>query len=306
VSLGALAGAIAPTLLFVGIGVALRVFGALKSDESRTLNAVIVHVALPALIFTTVAKAPLSMELLRAAGVAWAVSLAALSVAWEVAHVLRLPPKTAGAFVLVAALGNTGYLGYPIVRALLGAGQLPAAVFYDVFGTVTVLFTLGIAVAARYGEHEGRINVVKELLTFPAMIALLVALAYRFLPLPAGVSTVVMEWTGVAANMAVPLIMISLGVSLEFGAIKEQWASLGAASAIKLVMLPTLAVAVATIMRDTSGMRLFALEAGMPSMMLSLVVGQRFKLDTGFIASAILLTTIGCLITIPLAQLLLP
>ena len=45
---------------------------------------------------------------LRVAGIAWAVSLAALSVAWEIAHVLRLPTKTAGAFVLVAALGNTG------------------------------------------------------------------------------------------------------------------------------------------------------------------------------------------------------
>lgn len=302
----ALLGAIAPILLFVGIGVALRLFGVLHRDEGRTLNSVIVYVALPALIFTSVAKAPLSFELLRAAGVAWAVSLVALSVAWEIAHVLGLPPRTAGAFVLVAALGNTGYLGYPVVRALLGDSALPAAVFYDVFGTVAVLFTLGIAVAARYGEHEGRVNVLWELLTFPAMIALLVALAYRFIPLPVAVSTAVMDWAGVAASMTVPLIMVSLGVSIEFAAIRGQWAPLGAAAGIKLLLAPALAVAVAVVAKDTSGMRLLALQAGMPSVMLSLVVGQRFKLDTGFIAAAILVTTIGCLVTIPLVQLLLP
>ena len=32
---------------------------------------------------------------------------------------------------------------------------MPPAVFYDVFGTVAVMFTIGIAIAAHYGEHEG-------------------------------------------------------------------------------------------------------------------------------------------------------
>ena len=305
-SFAALVGAIAPVLAFVGIGVALRRFGVLRREDAKPLTGVIVYVALPALIFTSVARAAFSLEFLKAAGVAWAVSLAALSVAWEVAHALNLPRRTAGAFVLVAALGNTGYLGYPVVRALLGEGALPAAVFYDVFGTVAVLFTLGIAVAARHGEHEGRLNVLKELFTFPAMIALLVALAYRFVPLPLVVSNTVMDWTGVAATMAVPLIMVSLGVSLDMTALRGSFKPLGAAAAIKLLLLPVLAVGVATIMRDRSMLHLLALQAGMPSVMLSLVVGERFKLDTTFIAAAILLTTVACLVTIPLVQLLVP
>ena len=305
-SIAALAGAIAPVLLLVGVGMVLRRFGVLRREDSRVLNGVIVYVALPALIFTSVAAAPLSLELVRAAGVAWAVSLVGLAVSWELAHTLRLPPRTAGGFVLAATLGNTGYLGYPIVQALLGPGTLPAAVFYDVFGTVAVLFTLGIAVAARQGEHEGRLNVFKELFTFPAMIALLVALAFRFLPLPSAVSGTVMDWTGIAAKMAVPLIMVSLGVSLDLSALRGSVAPLGALAGVKLLLLPAVAVAVAVMTRDTSGMRVLALQAGMPSMMLALVVGERFKLDTTFIAGAILVTTVFCLATIPLVQLLLP
>jgi predicted permease len=305
-SIATLAGAIAPVLLLVCVGIALRRFGILRSEDSRILNGVIVYVALPALIFTSVAAAPLSLEMVRAAGVAWAVSLAGLTVAWEIAHVLRLPRKIAGGFVLVAALGNTGYLGYPIVQALLGKDALPAAVFYDVFGTVAVLFTIGIAVAARYGDHEGPVNVLKELFTFPAMIALLVALAYRLLPLPAPVSATVMDWAGIAAKMAVPLIMVSLGVSLDFSALRGSLAPLGALAGVKLLLLPALAVAVAMLTKDMGGVRVLALQAGMPSMMLSLVVGERFKLDVAFIAAAILVTTVLCLVTIPVVQLLIP
>ena len=43
----------------------------------------------------------------------------------------------------------------------------------------------------------------------------------------------------------------------------------------------------------------------MPSMMLSLVFGIRYKLDVDFIAAAILVTTVGAVVTVPLAQVLL-
>lgn len=304
-SFGALTAAVAPMLVFVAVGVALRRFGAVQRDGSRVLNAVIIYAALPAFIFDVVVRASLSVGLIEAAAVAWAVSLLGIVLAWEIAiKALHLPPRTAAAFLLVAALGNTGYIGYPVVAALLGQKALPAAVFYDVFGTVAVLFTIGIAIAARYGEHEGRVNAAKELLTFPAVIAMVVALVWRVVPWPAAVSTTVMGWTGLAANMVTPLIMVSLGISLDLSALRGSSASLGAVTGIKLLVLPALAVGIGVIARDTSGLRLLALQAGMPSVMLSLVIGQRFKLDTAFIASAILVTTIGCLVTIPLVQVL--
>lgn len=305
-SLIALIGAIARVLVFVAVGVALRHFGVLRREDAGILHRVIIYVALPALIFTSVVAAPLAPELLRAAAVAWAVSLAGLALAWEFAHVLRLPSKTAGAFVLVAALGNTGYLGYPVVQAVLGKAWLAPAVFYDVFGTVAVLFTLGIAVAARLGEHEGPVNVLRELLTFPAMIAVLVALAYRFVPWPDAVSTTVMDWTGAASTMALPLIMISLGVSLDGGALQGSARALGAVAGVKLLLLPAIAIAIVVLSGNRVDVRMLAMQAGMPSMMLTLVVGERFKLDTGFIAAAILVTTIGCVVTVPLVQLLIP
>jgi predicted permease len=51
-------------------------------------------------------------------------------------------------------------------------------------------------------------------------------------------------------------------------------------------------------------LRVAVLQAGMPSMMLTLVVGERFGLDTDFIASAIFVTTAASAVVLPLVQLL--
>lgn len=310
-SFGLLAKTIVSVLALVGVGAALRATGILKREHSKVLNAVIVYVGLPALIFKSVYTAPLSLDVLRVAGVAWIASLVGLAVAWALAKAMRLPSPSAGAFILVGSIGNTGYLGYPIAKLLLGDVALSRAIFYDVFGTVAVLFTIGIVVASEMGEHdEGKVRVVRELLSFPAMVALLVALAARGLtawvvPLPSGVESAVVEWLGLAGSMTVPLIMVSLGLSLTVQGFRGQPLALGAATAVKLLVVPAAAYAGALLLGESESLRLVVLQGSMPTVMLSLVVGERFGLDTDFIASAILVTTVACVATIPALQLLL-
>lgn len=304
-ALGALAKAILQLLGLAGVGLALRSFGLLKRSDAKVLNAVIVYAALPALIFSRVYVAELSWSYARIVAVAWAVSLACFAVAWIAATALRLPRTLAGGFMIVAAVGNTGYLGYPVAQMLLGDDGLTRAIFYDVFGTVAVLFTVGIAVASRFGDHsEGSISVLRELLTFPAMVALLAALAVRLVPVPEAVEIPVMDWLRLAGSMSVPLIMVSLGLSLSAEGFRAAPAALGSAAAVKLLLAPAAAAAVALALGEQEALRLVVLQASMPTVMLSLVVGERFGLDTGFIASAILVTTVACIATMPLAQMI--
>jgi len=303
-SVGTIVSAIAPILVLAGVGVALRRFGLLRHGDSKVLNVVIVYVALPAMIFNVVAKAPLSVGLLAATATGWATALIGLGLAWVLARALKLPDRVAGGFIIAAAIGNTGYLGYPVVRALLGASWLSSAIFFDVFGSIACMLTVGIAIAAHYGEHEGRVNYARELLMFPAVLAALLALAFRVVPWPVIVSSTVMDWTGFAATMAAPLIMVSLGASLDPKAFRGATASLAVLSGVKLVFLPALAAAIAIAFGMTGSLRLLTLEAGMPSALLTLIVSQRFGLDDSYVAAAGLTTTVLCVITIPLVQLL--
>ncbi|MRR11288.1 AEC family transporter [bacterium] len=286
----------------VGVGTLLRRFGALSHDDARPINSVIVYAGLPALIFRAVHGADLGADLALVAGLAWAVFAVSALVAWWLSRVLRLERHVAGGFVLATALGNTGFVGYPLAEALLGPTGLVRAVFYDVFGTVGALVVVGLFIAEHYGAPGGRrVNPLREVLTFPAVIALAVALALRSVTLPVLVS----DWIDLLANLVVPLIMISVGLSLRPRALRDFAVPLALVAGIKLVLAPLAALALGTlVLSDADAVRAVVLEAGMPSMMLTLVVGARFRLETDFIAAAILVTTVASAVTIPLVQLL--
>lgn len=62
---------------------------------------------------------------------------------------------TTGAMLLAAAFGNVTYLGLPVLEASLGPWSRAVVVQYDLFGTMPLLFTAGIAVARHFGSGEG-------------------------------------------------------------------------------------------------------------------------------------------------------
>ena len=289
-------------LAMVGVGWLLRAFGVLSAADARPIHALIVYVGLPALIFQAIHPASLDVEFAVVALVAWAVFAVTAAVAWALARLMHMPRPVAGGFILAASLGNTGYIGYPVSRALLGDEGLVRAIFYDAFGTVGALLVVGLLIAQRYGEHSGpRVNPLKEVLRFPAMIALAAAFVLRPLPIP----EVVSSGLDALASLVVPLIMLSVGLTLEVRRLADRPAALGSLGAVRLLLAPLVALAVGgLVLDDPAAVRLVVLEAGMPTMMLTIVIGARFGLDTEFLASAVVLTTVASVVTIPLMQLL--
>lgn len=296
-----LAGTILTFVAIVAIGWILRATKLLRAEDARPINAIILYVGLPAFIIRAVHGARLDAELLAVVAVAWAVFGILLLVAWLAARGLKLPSIVAGGFLLVATLGNTGYIGYPIAQAFLGDAALPRAIFYDVFGTVGALLLVGLVIAEHFGGGKGKKkHPVREILGFPAVIALAIGLVTRPIEFP----TVVSDGLAILASLVVPLIMISVGLSLRIGVLRRWALPLAVLTALRLLLAPLLALLFgrALLGGDADALRLVVLQAGMPAMMLALVVGARFELDTDFIASAILVTTVASAVTLPLMQ----
>jgi hypothetical protein len=299
VATGVLASTILTFSAIVGVGALLRATGLLSADDSRPLNVVIIYAGLPAFVFNAVHTADLGPSLWRIVLISWVVFAVVLALAALARRILRLEPARAGGFLIAASLGNTGYLGYPLTAAFLGAAAVPGAVFSDVFGTIVALVLVGLPIAARLGEHEERYpHPVREFLTFPAVIALVVGLAARPVTLPGMVS----NGLELLASMVAPLIMLSVGLSLRPSSIVRSGVPLAVLAAVKLLAAPLLALGVGSLVLAGRPLQVAVLEAGMPSMMLTYVVGERFGLDTEFIASAIFVTTVLSAITVPLMQ----
>lgn len=300
-SVGALIGVIAGVLGYVALGVVLRVTKLLSPEDARPLNTLLIYVALPALVFVTVKSAQVGWELAAIPVLAWALAIAGAVLAWGLSRWLGLAGATAGAFILTAAFGNTGYIGYPLASALLGDAGLLRAIFYDIFGNTAAVVTIGALVASRFGDHDLKVNPLREIVTFPPFIALGLALVLRSVAVPVPV----MDWLDVLGTLVVPLIMVSVGLSLKPAKLKEHLPAASLIAAVKLVVLPLLAWAAGSVLlRDDASLRVLVLEAGVPTMMLTLVIGMRFKLDTDLIASAIVVTALASIVTVPLLQLL--
>jgi predicted permease len=303
-AIGALAQAILGFTAIVGVGALLRAVGLVRREDARPLNAVIIYVGLPAFVFNAVHGADVRLSTLWVVAVAWLVFATVVALALAASRLLHLDQRRAGGFVLAASLGNTGYIGYPLTAALLGVAALPVAVFYDVFGTVFQLVLVGFPLARRFGGgprlSAGRL--ARELATFPALVAAVLALALSAWTVPDPVS----DWLGLLASMVAPMIMLSVGISLRPKAIAHGAAALAVLATLRLLVAPALAALFGTMLvSDPATLRATVLEAGMPSMMLSLAVGERFGLDDDFIASAIFVTTALSALTVPLAQVLL-
>jgi len=296
-------GGVASTILtfaaIVGVGAALRATGLLGSADARPLNTVIVYVGLPAFVFQAIHGAAIGPNLWRVVAVSWVVFASTLLLAFLAEKTLRLPRARAGGFLIAASLGNTGYLGYPLTAALLGAAAVPQAVFSDVFGTVFALVVVGLPIAARLGDHDqGVPSALRELVTFPAVIALAAALLLRPVALP----EVVSSGLGLLASLVAPLIMLSVGLSLRPRSIAHGAGALAVLAVLKLVFAPLVAWGIGSAVLTGTGLSVATLQASMPSMMLTLVVGERYGLDTDFIAAAIFVTTVVSALTIPLVQ----
>lgn len=285
-------------VLIIAVGYLLKRTGFMSHEDVDTLNKLIIYVTLPALIFTTVQGAHLNLALAEMPLFSAGIIVICLAAAFVIGKLIKLPNSLLGSFLLVAAMGNTGYLGFPLTIGLLGQSNLIRAVFFD-FGTVTMMFTAGIFIAKELGDADGKTSVFRDFITFPSVIALVVGLIFNPFHLPLFLDTT-LNYLSLAT---VPLIMLTVGLTLEGKGLGKYALPLAGVLIIKLLMSPLAALAAAKAGGLASAsLQVIVLEASMPAAMLSLVVGLRHKLDTEFISLAIVVSIIVSFVSIPLVQ----
>ncbi|MDP2211194.1 MAG: AEC family transporter [Candidatus Aquicultor sp.] len=286
-------------LILISIGFFSKRAGLLKRADNVVLNNIIVYITMPALIFRAVFESELSLSIIKISLLALIIVAASMLTAFVVGRFARSSRPTFGALLIVAAVGNTGYLGFPLTMEIFGIENLIKAVFYDLFGTVIIFFTAGLIVAGRYGDREGKINMVREILLFPPLLGLVAAFILKSVGLPKFLLDVI----GFLAGATVPLIMISIGLALEVGQVRRYKLELGIVSAIKLFVAPLTALAGATLFGlSRVDLGITVLEASMPAAMFSMIIGLKYGLDNDFLPAAIVTTTMISLVTIPVWQ----
>ncbi len=294
---------IIPIIIMIVIGYSFKRIGILKADHAMALNKIVINIAIPSLIFLAIYDIDLSILPVIAPIPFICILVGILSglIAYVFATIQKYPKKTRWSIVLTAAMFNSGFLGYPVVLGVFGGEGLVRAVFYDL-GSMILFISFGVLLLLIYGGKYT--TILKRALIFPPLWAVALALILNFINFDIGfVVTNTLDYLG---NAAIPLIMISLGLSLEFRGIKENIQAVFSVSIIKLIIAPVIASIIVLILGiDGLERQVTIIEAAMPSAMLSLVLAITYDLDVKTASACIFASTILSLTTIPLILLIL-
>ncbi|HEX4047625.1 MAG TPA: AEC family transporter, partial [Elusimicrobiota bacterium] len=198
--------------VWLAAGLLLRRTVASARAFSR-LNRFIIWFPLPATILLALHALHWDPSYWVPVSMAWLVFLAA-AVFFAAAGRLRgWSPGVVGALIMTAGLGNTSFLGFPLLRALYGERAIPVGVLTDQPGSFLVLSTLGLVAASYYSSGRATLSaVLGRMARFPPMWALAAAVLLRRVPLaPPAVAFLLL-----GNRTLIPLALISVGGALSF------------------------------------------------------------------------------------------
>ncbi len=285
--------------VWMAVGVVLRRAGA-SAAAVAALNRFIVWVPLSAVILRSIHALAWEPSYWIPVSMAWLVFAGSVALFAALSRRMGWGPRATGVLVLTAGLGNTSFIGYPLLRALYGERVMPIAVLTDQPGSFLALSTVGIAAASYYSAGRASAGAIAgRLLRFPPVWALAAAALLRGVAFPeAAVSA--LAWAG---SLLVPLALVSVGAQLRFdpALIRRERVALAWGLGYKLVLAP-LAIAVlfaGLLGQRGEAMRVTVLEAAMGPMITAAIVADEHGLDRELSALMVGLGVPLCLLTVP-------
>lgn len=259
--------AFALILTMLALGLLLQRLRALPENAPEVLNKVVLYVCLPAAVLLYAPRLELGAGVLAVAAVPWALLGVTVLAVSALARALGLRRDEKAVLLLCVALGNTSFLGYPLVSALLGDDALPYAVIYDQFGAFLILSTFGLYVLARYGgDDEPTLRgILRRIATFPPFLAMVFGLTLMPAEPPAWIAGGLQR----LADALLPLVVLAIGLGLTLRMPREELRPLAAGLVLKLGVMPALALLAVVLLPlplDAVARDAVVLESAMPPM----------------------------------------
>lgn len=289
-------------IVALGTGVRRVGLGGLPPEQlRRAITDVVFHVLLPALVLLTLWRADLGWSTFKISALAVSGVLFGLVLSRFLCLLCGLSPQKTAALMLAAAFPNVTYLGLPVLEKTFGPEARSIAIQYDLFACTPLLLTVGIMLAQHYGDRNASTEgTLRRLLKVPPLWAALAAVALNLagVPIPALIEAVLVS----LASAVVPLMLLALGMGLYWPAKGhlEVVAMLNPLM-IQLLLMPLLVWGGSELLGLGGWVQTaVVLEAAMPSMVIGIVLCDRYGLDSALYAMTVTVSTLLSLVTLPL------
>ena len=284
------------------------------------LARVLYLVGIPIGVANFIRKAEFNPSVWLSPVIAWTAVLLAIFLSW---HFLKgsstpRPKSTKASFVLLSYLGNTSYLGFPVILLLpqLGPQYFSSAVLYDILGTLVAGYGLGVFIAgqasrpssegnsstgnrvsesgltmttSKRGSLAAVLDSLTEVAKNPTFYAFFIGLYLKTLTIP--------DWLvsglGAIAWSSIMIALIVMGMRIQQLSSKLNLKLAIQPVLIKTILVPLVLAAALTGFGFEGPQRLvLILQSAMPCGFVSLVLAENYGLDVELTVASILLSCI--------------
>ena len=277
---------IAPIFICVGLGWLWVKSG--RFMDVTAVNMLVTNIGAPCLVFSSLVRLSVSGEAL--AGMALATALALVVFAALGAAVLRLRKLSQATYLPSLVFTNCGNMGLPLSLFAFGQAGLDLAAAYFAVSMV-IMMVLGLWLVS--GEPTP-----KKALAMPLPYAVAAALGFR----AAGVE--VPAWlynsTDMLGGMTVPLMLLTLGVSLAGMRVVSVHRAFGLAI-LRLAMGAAVGIGLAEVFAfDGVARGVLIIQCAMPPAVFNYLFAQNYGREPEETAGVIVVSTMASFITLPL------
>ena len=258
-------------------GFLLKNSGKLPPDPHKGINAWLMYLALPSVSFKYMPHIEWSADLLVPFLAPVLVFIFGFILVKLYTRGKAIDQPTTGGLMLMACLGNTGFIGFPLVAAYFGEHQISHAVICDQ-STVLLFSTVGavIAVKASGTKQVAFGDILKRVTRFPPLIGCVLALT-----VPRFINLAPLEplFTAFAATTA-PLALFPVGMQLNFDGGTQNRAVVSFVLLYKLILAPALTLAAVFLCHGRgSALEISVFQMGMPSLLSAAVIANECNLN---------------------------
>ena len=222
----------------------------------------------------------------------------------KVAPLMHVRPGRQKVWGVLCAISNTGFMGFPLVKAVYGDSGLFLAAMMNT-GFNIVVWSIGVKLIASENDSEGTTNWRKILMTnmnYAVVLGLILFIGQ--IQIPDTIMTIVNYF----GNITTPMSMFLIGLGLAQGKVTDAFRDKDVLSStfMRLIVVPLVSLVILKLLPlDELTTNVACIVIAMPCASASMMISQDHGGDTIMAARTIFLTSLLCIVTIPLIMMLL-
>ncbi len=286
--------------IIILIGFLCEKTGYVKNIAS-SVSGIIKNVTLPCLLLTSLTSNILDAS--KAKNGALIIVFGIVSICLMMAigsatgKMFKLDEAKRGIQICMGSFGNVAFLGYPLIKALLGDEGLLYAVFYNLAND-GLLWSFGLSAIS--GEKG-----IKKLKNMFNVCTLAFAVGLVMLCMGLRLPSVMHESLTAVGSATTPLSMLFIGATMAradiVSALKRP--AMYSLTFVKMVAMPVVIIFVLSLLpvgfMNTTAMMTLILQIAMPAQTMVAILAKEYGLDEKYAVEVIFITTMFALLSLP-------